>query len=626
MEVTALARAATAAGAATLVIAAAWATGSLLLRRVSTLFERPLDRPLFELAAGLGALSFTFLALASAGWYRPAVVRAVVIAAAFGAVFAAWRRWSERAIRPAPARRVSAVGAACAAGALVAIGFALIGALAPEIEYDALWYHLWLPARWLAAGRTVDLVHEYPSLYPLTWELLFGAALTIGGPIAAKLLHFICLPLVAITTARLAPLVEPRARGAVAAAIAIVAPTMIWEATTAYVDLALAWYVALGAYALVRYADAADRRWLALSAMTFGIAMAIKNLGLVAFAIAVVALAFIDLRRRRANDAALVRVCAAFALVALLLPLPWYVRAFAASGNPVFPDFYAVFGAEPPERWSDDNEGALQGFKDHFGRERTAANLAKLPWDVTVHGARYGGTFGPIFLLLVPFSIFAGARARWLLVACGGYVAVWASPISSFQLRFLVPIVPFLAVLAAAGLSRLPARVAWVVPPLLVLNLPPFIDWHDRDRVGWTGWLTHVMREVPLRVVLGAEAESDYLARQVPSFRAWQFINATLPPSARVLTFSGGDHLYSARDRLWSEATAAKPATWDALAGDERRARAALASLRITHVLIDRRQAAESSAGRLAIASEAMRECCLDEIYEDGRFVLYRVR
>ena len=45
----------------------------------------------------------------------------------------------------------------------------LIGALAPEVEYDSLWYHLWLPKLWLEAGRPVDMVEEYISLWPMTW-------------------------------------------------------------------------------------------------------------------------------------------------------------------------------------------------------------------------------------------------------------------------------------------------------------------------------------------------------------------------------------------------------------------------------------------------------------------------
>jgi hypothetical protein len=153
-----------------------------------------------------------------------------------------------------------------------------------------------------------------------------------------------------------------------------------------------------------------------------------------------------------------VRTLILFAAVALILPSGWYARAYAASCNPVFPDLYGVFGAHPPERWSPATERGLQGFKDRFGRERTVRHLLLLPWDGTVNGARYGGTIGPLFLILVPAAVI-GPRARrtaWAVAAgCAAYVAVWASPISSFQMRFLVPIVPILAVLGAEGAARI---------------------------------------------------------------------------------------------------------------------------------------------------------------------------
>ena len=58
-----------------------------------------------------------------------------------------------------------------------------------------LLHHLNLPRLWLEAGGLVDLVEEDISLYPSTWELLFGAGLVLGGAVGAKLLHFVCLPL-----------------------------------------------------------------------------------------------------------------------------------------------------------------------------------------------------------------------------------------------------------------------------------------------------------------------------------------------------------------------------------------------------------------------------------------------
>jgi hypothetical protein len=240
--------------------------------------------------------------------------------------------------------------------------------------------------------------------------------------------------------------------------------------------------------------------------------------------------------------------------------------------------------------------------------------------------------------VLVPFA-FAGSRTRRMTVVAIGaavYVAVWASPLGSFQLRFLTPVLPLAAVLAAAGadaVSRHTRRVhRWLplaptaaVTALLALNLPPFVDWHETERRGWDGWLTHVLRALPAAVVVGAESESHFLTRTVPSYAAWEAIDARAPNGSRVLTFVGGDHIYSRRARLWSDATEARAATWDAEAGQLGAALEACRRLGITHVLFDKRQYDDPGFARLALASPQARACCLDPFYEDGRIVVYGV-
>ncbi|NIV30519.1 MAG: GlyGly-CTERM sorting domain-containing protein, partial [Anaerolineae bacterium] len=203
---------------------------------------------------------------------------------------------------------------------------------------------------------------------------------------------------------------------------------------------------------------------------------------------------------------------------------------------------------------------------------RTVPNLLTLPWDMTLHAARYGGNLGPMFLLLLPGLAVRRRRAQataWLMAFVLLYVVFWASPVSSFQMRFVVPITPLLAVLAAVACTRpmdaWPGkRATWVrraacggVAILLLLNLPPFTSLHERDRVGWDGWLTHVIRQVPVAVVIGSTSYEDYLVHSVPSYAVWQHINTYLPEDARLLTFSGGDHLYSERDRVPSDSTIA---------------------------------------------------------------------
>jgi hypothetical protein len=625
-------------GAAAAIALGAWTVGHRLSKWfLNGLFSTPLEALVFQLAIGFTSLSYALFGLACAGLYRRAVVGGIVVLlAAAGCVSAP--RSLLRAARSFSVPRRADVAFVLCVGTAVACG--LIAALAPETEYDALWYHLFLPARWLAAGRPVDLIEEYISLYPLAWEMLYGAATALGGPIAAKALHFLCLPLVAVTTSLLTKRLFPRANPWVAMALVVTAPTILWESTTAYVDLALAWYLALAVYALVRYDVSPDRRWLIVGATVMGMALGIKHLGLVALAIAATVLAFREMRTATRRHA--VRVVVVFASIALAIASPWYVRAYAASGNPVFPEMYSVFGARPETRWSSDAERSLRRFKDHFGRSRTAAHLATLPWDVTVHGASYGGTFGPLFLILIPAGASwrrpTRASAAWVLLAgSAAYIAVWASPMSSFQLRFLVPVVPFLAALAAHGAMRVGeaadatlrhggAAAGAMIVVLLLMNLPPAIEWHERDRVGWSGWLTHVIRGLPFAVVVGVEKEDDYLARVVPSYRAWRFIDTMLPQSSRVLSFSGGDNLYSNRSRISSDAIVAHEATWGTTAGEEREAARALTRLGITHVLFDKRQFETGSVRAIAIGTEEMRSCCLAPVYEDDRFALYEVR
>ena len=619
-------------------VLAAWTLGQRLSKWfLNGLFTESREALVFQLAIGFTSLSYALFALACVGLYRRPVVGGIVMPlAAVGCVSAP--RPLMRALRSFSIPQRADMAFVVCVSAAVACG--LIAVLAPETEYDALWYHLYLPVRWLAAGRPVDLIEDYISLYPLAWEMLYGGAMALGGPVAAKALHFVCLPLVAVTTSLLTTQLFPRASPWVAAALVVTAPTILWESTTAYVDLALAWYLALAVYALVRYDTSQDCRWIVVGAVVMGMALGIKHLGLVALAITSIILAFRETRIATSRDAA--RTVIVFAAIALAIASPWYVRAYVASGNPVFPEMYSVFGATPETRWSPDAERSLRRFKDHFGRSRTAAHLATLPWHVTIHGASYGGTFGPLFLILVPAAASWRRRTRapagWVLLAgAAAYIAVWASPISSFQLRFLVPVVPLLAVAGAQGAARIGevadatlrhggAAVGAVIVVLLVMNLPPAIEWHERDRVGWSGWLTHVVRGLPVAVVVGVEKEDAYLARVVPSYRAWRFIDTMLPRSSRVLSFSGGDNLYSDRSRISSDAIVAHEATWGTEAGEERVAVRALTQLGITHVLFDKRQFETGSVRTIAVGTAQMQRCCLALVYEDDRFSLYEIR
>jgi 4-amino-4-deoxy-L-arabinose transferase-like glycosyltransferase len=630
----AAARAVTGVIGAVLVLAASLGSGTAVLRLLRCRTGSPGEQVIFATLTGFLVVSYSCFALALAGAYRPfAVAVLIAILCAAGAVAAAGERTT--AMSPVDAEAVGESAPWLMLG-LVSIGFAFIAALAPEKEYDALWYHLNLPRVWLSAGQPVDLIEEYVSLYPLTWELVFGAGLVLGGVTAAKLLHFVCLPLLAVVVARAARRYVHGASAAIAGALVVVTPTMVWEAGTAYVDVALALHAAAACYALARYAETGERAWAVVAALQFGAAAATKHLGVI---VTLAALTVFVGAAMWSGRGALVSLRGALwiGVAAALVPASWYVRSWLASGNPVFPDLFSLFGASPPQRWDAMTEHGLAAFKARFGFGRSPLDLLWLPWDVTVHGARFGGSLGPIFLLLVP-GLLMVRRSRYalILVAAGtvAYVGFWASPMSSFQMRFLMPAVAPLALLAAASLHGLAgaaesyglrARRVLVAGIFVVslLNLPPFVRLHERDREGWSGWLTHVMRTTPAAVVLGRESEDSYLRRQVPSYGAWQAINARLPADARVLAFVGGDQFYAERRRLSYDATMARPAV-SVPAADVPRAADALRALGITHVLFDRRELTRLQGETLALGSTALQQACTVD-YDDRRFWVCRL-
>jgi hypothetical protein len=72
---------------------------------------------------------------------------------------------------------------------------ALLYALTPEIQSDALRYHLAAPQEWLKRGRLSYLPYNAFSNFPSNIEMLFLFGLGLAGDLLAKGFHFLFLPL-----------------------------------------------------------------------------------------------------------------------------------------------------------------------------------------------------------------------------------------------------------------------------------------------------------------------------------------------------------------------------------------------------------------------------------------------
>jgi hypothetical protein len=402
--------------------------------------------------------------------------------------------------------------------------------------------------------------------------------------------------------------------------------------------LALALHLILALYGWLRYFERREKQWLFLASINLGLAVATKHTSLLFLFLICAGLA-LRLGQTERNLKQVIKPMLVAVGLGLAFALPWYLRSILATGNPFFPYLTSVFGA-PPQWWDSVTENSLKGFMEKFGQPRTLPNLLVLPWDMTIHAARYDGTFGPLFLILLPLLVLQ----RWtrILKALFAFIflviAVWASPLLSFQMRFLIPLAPVLAVLGAYAFARLSTLVRagfrrWGTVPLtlvfgalLVLNLPTFTVLHETDRVEWKGWLTSVLHDVPWKAVTGAESEGAYLQHNLKSFAVWNFANQNLPKYAKVLTWSSGDKLYAQRDYIWSNATSIRPIIW-AGAGNDSRILPMMRQFGITHLIVDKRPPDSAYPwDNYAILGEVARANWYEKLYEDYNYVLYRVR
>ena len=103
---------------------------------------------------------------------------------------------------------------------------------------------------------------------------------------------------------------------------------------------------------------------------------------------------------------------------------------------------------------------------------RAPIDFLLLPYRVITQGGRgyehFDGAISPIWLLMVPLSLLAIRHrplVRRTLAVAGVYFVVWS--LSSQQMRFLIPILPLLAIAASIALADLLGRLRQPVRPLL---------------------------------------------------------------------------------------------------------------------------------------------------------------
>jgi hypothetical protein len=498
--------------AAAAVIAASYGSGMLLTGGGRLAMEDGLRRRLTVFTVGYAFLALVLFLLGYAHAFHRSVLIAVALAGAAlalpflpGELRAARAAWRDAGWMRRP---------------LVAIALLLVLdvvlASAPPTSGDAIAYHLSAPKEWLEAGRIFPIWWDWNTFQPFTTELhqALGQALWNGraAMVVTALLGVFSVCCVYGLARELAG-----RRAAVVAAIVWVAQGMfVWESTGGFVELVLAGFIALSVWhllALRRSGNPHDALWAGLAA---GLAAGTKYHGLI-FALAFAVLLLAMARRRRLLSLGLFTAAAVVAL-------PWYVRNWVVAGNPLYPFAAGVFGGKYLDAGARyDLSQSLSGYGLH-GIWR----LPFFPLEFLLHRTRYerGYSFSPALFLLAPIGVVLGGRtARLLGLGILAYLVAWWETMHQVT-RYLLPVLPFAAVLtgiAAVQLWERRNRWRMYVGAVAVVTVIPFIAI-----AGLFTW-----RIAP--GALGIENTPTFVQKQTGTYDAFHWLDEHLPPQGRVL-------------------------------------------------------------------------------------------
>lgn len=217
---------------------------------------------------------------------------------------------------------------------LIQIFVNLIGALGPELSFDALWYHLTFPKlylEWEGIAHVPGGLLYYWGIPKLT-ELIYTAQLSFGSEIIPKITHLVFGILSALVLFQISKKYLSNTLSLLAVLIFYTNPVVGWQSTTAYIDLTRTFFEVLALLAFVNWIDNLKIKWFLLSSVILGLAISTK---LISLATIPIYIALIFLQNFKFSKK--VKLSFYFSAFAIFIASPWFAFSFKHSGNPVFP-------------------------------------------------------------------------------------------------------------------------------------------------------------------------------------------------------------------------------------------------------------------------------------------------
>lgn len=443
----------------------------------------------------------------------------------------------------------------------LALLLAVIASLAPPIAKDSLLYHFSVPKAFVTQHSNGFIDGNIASYLAMGTEMHYVWAMLLGGlqsPRAAEAgagaVSFLFFPLVLLSVYGWSrELNISRKWAVIASALVATVPTAFHVASSGYIDLALALFITLATYSLTRWWKKQTWNWAVMMAIFLGAALSIKLTAV----FVVAGFALIVLLRARTGDGTGRVVGEGFAalLLAGAIASPWYIRTWIATGSPVFP-FYMSIWPGKVDGWDVERSNLFQAMNSQYGGvDENKLNLVTAPVRASVaaqpeQAAYYDGVLGVAFLIGSPVLVWGLWKfdlAIEIKIAAGiaGIIYLfWL--FSSEQLRYLLPILPLLAICIAAAAEAV-TKTRATLDKVVRCSLVAACVCGAVTSFAW------FCQKAPMRVVLGGETRDQYLTRNLDYYSYYQSINTSIPAESRVWLINMRRDTYNIDRQVFSD-------------------------------------------------------------------------
>jgi hypothetical protein len=456
--------------------------------------------------------------------------------------------------------------------------------LVPPVARDELTHHLAVPRLWVEAGKIAEIPHVLPSYYPMLLDMLYVPFVQWEKEPLAKFTHGLFGFLTGLLVYAYLARRLNRTYGLLGFLFFISTPVVLRLSHLAYVDLGLAFYATASLLCLLRWREEPDSiRWLILAGLAAGFASATKPNGLLVSLLVFFFFTFVLAGLREDRSARKLLWLCGFVGAGVAAFIVWPARNFAWTGNPLFPFFINVFGGARPDMIGDPALSILEQRRFLYGESWW--EIALLPVRIFFFGQDdrpqyFDGVLNPVLIVLLPWA-FKGkwpSEKKSLLTFAALYFS-YAFFLAELRIRYLLPIVPPLVILAVYAIHNIYMRIKR--PSFLFLLVVFFL--------GLNGLYlrSYFERVSPWDYLLGRESRAAYLSRMLPEYPVFEYLNGHLPAQARIyLLFVGRRAYYCRRECFYDHGdTPALLLRWLRQARDEKSLKQELDARKLTHLM-----------------------------------------